>query len=120
MTDSLDILEPRDWRELRDQFQNVEPFPSISIDNFLTAEAACGIAESYPTYSEAHEMGMEFLSVNSKKKIQVTEEEKLPEPVAGLSRMLASSEFRTCLTEMTGIPSLRWDDHLGGGGKRSL
>ncbi|MEM7365609.1 MAG: 2OG-Fe(II) oxygenase [Pseudomonadota bacterium] len=116
MTDPLDILESRDWLSLRDHFQNAEPFPSICLDNFLKADVAQEIAESYPSYDDANALGMEFLSVNSKKKIQVTEEEKFPEPVAQLSRMLASDEFRACLSQMTGIESLCWDDHLGGGG----
>lgn len=116
MTDPLEMLEPRDWRGLRERFQNAEPFPSICLDNFLKADEAVRVAEAFPTYDQANEMGFEFLSVNSRKKIQVTEQDKFPDPIARLSEMLASGEFRQCLSDMTGIESLVWDNQLGGGG----
>lgn len=102
--------------ELREQFRSAQPFPSIVIDDFLDADFARAMARSYPDFEVARELGFEFNAVNEKRKVQVTDEARFPDPVKQFAQLAASPEFRKLLSEISGIDDLLWDDTYAGAG----
>lgn len=109
-------IKPFDRDALRDRVRNAKPFPSLCIDGFLEEPFAHRVADAFPTYEQAVSMGREFAALNERGKVQVTNAEKFPEPIAELNRMLASAEFRKDLSHIFDIPDLLDDDRLVGGG----
>jgi hypothetical protein len=105
-----------DKEALRDQFRAANPFPFIAIDGFLEEDFAREVAAAYPNFEDARRMGDEFSAVNEKLKVQVTDMEIFPAPVARLSEAIAAPEFLADLEYITGIPRLLADPALRGGG----
>jgi len=112
-------INKHDWARLKTSFAS-NPFPSICIDNFLDAEIADAISNSYPKFSQAKDIGFEFKKVNEKKKVQITDPDKFPAPVASLVAALSSQEFIHGLEEVSGISGLIWDGNFVGGGMHLL
>jgi Rps23 Pro-64 3,4-dihydroxylase Tpa1-like proline 4-hydroxylase len=110
------MIKPLNLDELRERFRSAAPFPYVVIENFLEPSAAEELARSYPTFDQAVQEGFSFNFVNEQKKVQITELAKLPEPVRRLNEAISSPEFLTNLEYVTGIPRLRADEKLGGGG----
>ncbi|MEM9195543.1 MAG: 2OG-Fe(II) oxygenase [Myxococcota bacterium] len=110
------IFSELDPNALKAQFQNARPFPFVEIDPFLTPEAATRIANAYPEFDTALSQGRSFDFVNEKRKVQITERDRFPDPVAELNDAIASPEFLELLEEVTGIPKLLADSELAGGG----
>lgn len=111
-----DVLRPLDIPRLRREFREAQPFPFMVVDEFLQPEFAREVAESYPSFESAKSRGRAFDFVNEKKKVQVTDRTKFPEPVQRLEAAIASQSFRDALSEITGIPKLLADEQLVGGG----
>ena len=111
-----DILRELDVEELANEFQNQKPFPSICIDNFLHEDFANEVADAYPTYEEAQEMGRGFNAVNERGKYQITDAQLFPEPIKRLHETLASDEFLGTMSRMSGIDDLKADEKMVGGG----
>ena len=61
-------------------------------------------------------MGFGFDFVNERRKIQISDSSKFPEPIAQLHAALASPAWFADLKHITGIPNLLADAKLGGGG----
>ena len=76
---------------LKNAFSTAHPFPFVKIENFL-------------------------VSVNEKKKVQITDAAKFPSAIARLNDALASSQFLSDLSYITGMPMLLADPELVGGG----
>ena len=112
----MSVIIDRDWSALNKNFQQATPFPSICIDNFLSSEFALELARSYPNYSKAQNLGLEFSAVNEKFKVQITEPDKFPGPAKQLHEALASREFISAMQTLSGIDELMFDDHFAGGG----
>ena len=110
------VIRPLDVDRLRREFREAEPYPHIKIDGFLDEDFVHEVAGAYPTFGEASKLGLEFEAVNEVGKIQITEAEKFPDPVARLNDALASEEFRAQLAEISGIGELTADAALAGGG----
>lgn len=102
--------------ELREQFNTAEPFRHLCIDDFLEPDFAAEVCAAYPSFETALARGFSFNFVNERKKVQVTDSSKFPEPVARLHDAISSQEFRDQLAEITGIPRLLADEQLIGGG----
>lgn len=49
-----DILNPRDWASLQEEFLSSGPFNHIVIDDFFTSEVAEKIASEFPDYNMPH------------------------------------------------------------------
>ena len=110
------LIQKLDVERLKREFQSAKPFPHIAIDNFLDPDFAKEVAAAYPTFEQAEKLGHQFAAVNERRKIQISEEEKFPEPVRRLSEALSSPELRKQLAEISGIDNLLWDpSHAGGG-----
>ncbi len=110
------IVSPLDIEGLREQWQTAEPFPHFKIDGFLDGDFAREIAEAYPTFGEATRQGRMFNFVNEQRKVQICDADRFPTPVRRLADAVSSPEFRTALTQITGISTLLADpDYVGGG-----
>src|SRR3984885_7998478 len=110
------MLNKLDLEKLRTQFAEASPFPYVMIDNFLVAEAAKEIADSYPRFDSAIGQGRSFTTVNERKKVQETNSSVFPAPVAELNKLLASPGFLNVLSYITNIPHLLADDEWVCGG----
>jgi hypothetical protein len=111
-----DIIAPLQLDRLRETFHSAEPFPFIVIDDFLEPAFAREVAKSYPTFETALQQGFSFNYVNERKKVQVTDVSKFPDPVRRLNEAISSQAFLDQLASITGIPNLLADPELVGGG----
>ncbi len=105
-----------DVEHLQEGFRKADPFPHVVIDNFLSPDDARAVAQSYPSFAEAEEQGLQFSFVNEKRKVQITDPALFPDRTKELADSLASPEFMAQLEKLTGIPNLLWDDTYSGGG----
>ena len=110
------LIRPLDEAALASQYASAKPFPSFMLDGFLEPAFAAEVAAAYPTFETAKAMGFAFNAVNERKKVQITDREKFPDPVGRLSDALSSPEFLAALSRITGIPDLLPDPRLWGGG----
>jgi hypothetical protein len=110
------MINRLDLESLRQKFRSAQPFPHVTIDNFLVPGVAEEVAAAYPSFEKATEMGFGVHIVNEQRKIQVTDTAKFPDPVRRLSDALASPKFMADVEYITGIPALLADELLEGGG----
>lgn len=110
------IIAPLPIDDLREQYARAEPFPFVRIDNFLVRQFADKVAASYPTFDDALRRGFAFDFVNEKKKVQITDPERFPEPVADLHAAISSRPFLDMVSAFTGIDNLLADEELIGAG----
>lgn len=114
--DPRQYLSPLDTTRLSQACAKATPFPHICIDRFLRPDFASEVAASYPSFDSALGLGKVFRALNEDRKIQITDVERLPQPARLLNEILASSEFRGILTDITRIEHLLADRTLSGGG----
>jgi len=112
----MNLLNPIDVSSLKKQMETIEPFPHFCIDNFLNEQFAEEVHDAFPSFTHAQSIGREFSALNEKKKVQITNVEKFPEPIKKLNSLLSSPEFLEMCSEITGIPDLIYDHDLRGGG----
>ncbi len=110
------MFRPYDREALKREFDAGVPFRHLVIESFLEPEFAEKVAASFPTFEEAAAQGFEFDFVNERKKIQICDSSKFPEPIARLDAALASPKFLADLEYISGITGLEADPSLGGGG----
>src|SRR6266851_5128394 len=110
------LLQALDRDALRQRCLTAKPFPFVKIEDFLNPTFAKEVAAAYPSFDLAIEKGRTFKTVNEKKKVQITDVHLFPESIAKLNVALASPEFLTELSYITGIPNLLADEELVGGG----
>lgn len=110
------LRQSLDKEALRRLYVAAEPFPFVQIDDLLEPGFADEVAASYPSFDTATGQGISFQSLNERKKIQITDSTLFPEPAKRLNEVLASSEFLSMLSYISGIPKLFADEELVGGG----
>jgi len=110
------ILKPYDRDALKEEFDSAKPFRHIYVDPLIDEDFAAEAARAFPSFEEAVEACFAFNFVNERKKVQISDSAKFPEPIARLHEVLASPEFLADLEYITGIPNLLADDSLSGGG----
>lgn len=110
------VLRPYNRDALKAEFDAAEPFRHIMVEQLLDPNFALEAARSFPTFEEAVRQGFSFDFVNERKKVQISDSSRFPEPIARLNAALASPEFLADLEYITGIPNLLADEHLAGGG----
>ena len=110
------LFKSVDVAKLGREFRAAEPFPFVKIDDLLDPGFADEVAQSFPSYEKATQQGQEFKTVNEKRKIQISDSALFPDPAKRLNEALASPEFLTMLSEISGIPKLLADPFLEGGG----
>lgn len=112
----MELINQIDQDALSQKVKNALPFPHFCIDGFLQDEFANEIYQAFPSYQDAQALGRTFSAVNEKKKIQITDADKFPEPILRLHQLLASPEVVAILEKITGIQNLLPDPDLIGGG----
>lgn len=111
------VIRPIDLERVRKEYRSAQPFPFFVIDDFLDASFANHVFAAYPDYGQAKRMGgFEFLAVNEKLKVQVTDRNKFPDAVKTLADALSGEPFLKQLEYITGIPTLLADAEFNGGG----
>ena len=113
---STSIVRSYDRDALRQRFAAAQPFPHLSIDEFLEPEFARQVVNSFPSFEVGAQDGRVFRSVNEKLKLQMPDARKFPDPVRRLHEALAAPAFLCDLEDITGIPGLLADPTLDGGG----
>lgn len=112
----MELVKNKNWEKIADAYQSATPFPSICIDDVFDDQFALRLAQEYPNYAEAKEIGREFKSTNENLKVQITEPEKFTPSIKELCELLSSAEFISTLESVTGISDLHWDPTFAGGG----
>ncbi|MFT4032536.1 MAG: 2OG-Fe(II) oxygenase [Siphonobacter sp.] len=111
------IVDLDAWRarlpELKAKYQTDQPYPHIFVDNFLEEWAAEKAMQSFPAVQDAG--WIHYVHVNEKKH-GLNKMELLPPFIQEVIRDLNSDEFVAFMSELTGIPNLKADDMLEGGG----
>ena len=110
------VLQPYDRDALKREFDSAVPYRHLVIESFLDPVFATEAAAAFPSFEAARQQGFEFNAVNERLKIQISDANKFPAPVARLNAALASPEFLADLEYITSIPRLEADPQLGGGG----
>jgi hypothetical protein len=109
-------LQPLDRERLRREFHSASPFPFVKVDDLLDPAFATDIARSYPSFQGAIERGKTYRTVNERKKVELSDSTLFPPAVQRLNEALASAEFVSDLSYISGIPNLLADAQLDGGG----
>ena len=110
------VFRPYDRDALRREFDAAKPFRHFVIEELLEPAFAAEVAAAYPRLEDARAIGHEFSALNERRKIQITDSAKFPDPVARLHAAISSPEFLRDLEYITGIPALEADAQLAGGG----
>jgi len=113
---SLDLVNQAALATMEKQFKSDPAYPRFCIDNFLTADFANIVHDSFPSYREAQDVGLEFNALNERKKVQITDPAKYPEPIRKLFELLTSQEFTSLIAKASGIDNLIPDLQMQGGG----
>ena len=90
--------------------------PFVKIENFVDPRSRERSPLPIPPSRPPRRRAGSFKSVNERKKVQITDARLFPEPVARLNAALASPQFLSDLSYITGIPALLADPELVGGG----
>lgn len=99
--------------ELYDQFVSAQPFRHIAIDGFLDEKFARSLLENFPAFDEK-------LAINEDGQVggkAVHEKLSTLGPVwRELDALVAGSEFRKLISNITGVAGLKFDPNYFGGG----
>jgi hypothetical protein len=109
-------IRPLDVERVRKDFLAAKPYPHVALEGFLEDAFAQKVADAYPSFEEASQMGRQFSAVNEYRKIQITDSKLFPEPVRALNEALGAPEFLRTIERISGIEGLLYDDELHGGG----
>lgn len=115
-TPALDILNPdvcRRATETRAAFTSAMPFPHAVIDDFLDADFAHALLETFPAFERGNNVGDDGAPGG---KSTVDRIQSLGPAYARLDSVIRSTEFLEWLSQLTGIENLLYDPwYLGGG-----
>ena len=99
--------------DLQQQFQSAQPFRHIVINDFLETDFASDLLDSFPAFDEK-------LAINENGEVGAKAvHEKITDigpDWRKLDKLVQSDEFRTLVSDITGIPKLQFDPHYFGGG----
>jgi len=113
MQDMIRHHVKEDCTELRAQFVSAQPFRHIAIDDFLDEGFARSLLESFPTFDEK-------LAINENEEIggkAVHENVSALGPIwLQLDQLVQGEDFRALISEITGVPELKYDPGYFGGG----
>ncbi len=112
----MSLINEFDFDALKVRVKNAPSFQHFYLDNFFEEDFANKVHDSYPSYSDAEQLGKSFSAVNEKKKIQITDSKKFPPAILKLHEILASDEFVKIVSELFDIENLIADPTMMGGG----
>jgi hypothetical protein len=98
---------------LREQYKSARPYPHIYLEDFLDPEVAMQARAAFPAVQD--EGWIHYVHVNERKH-GLNKNDLLPPFLRNLIAELNRPEFAALLSELTGIPGLKPDDSLEGGG----
>jgi len=111
-----DIVPYAHWLDqaamLRREFSEADPFPHLVLDHFLAPEAAQRALTSFPPPGDGW---IHYLHYNERT-FGMNDPNVLPRSARSILDELNSDRFVSLLEAMTGIPGLRADPSLEGGG----
>lgn len=99
--------------EIRKRFSSGDPFPHVCVDEFLEPVAAEELLKDFPPFDPERARN-EFGEVGPK--CVVTDLQSISPSYARLHEYLGSDPFLAAVSEMTGIPDLKFDPLMYGGG----
>lgn len=107
-----------DRAKLNREFISAKPFRHIAIDNFLDMDFARALLDAFPAFDEK-------LAVNENGEVggkAVHQKIATLGPVwRKLDKLVQAEEFRALISDITGIPGLKFDpDYYGGGTHENL
>jgi Rps23 Pro-64 3,4-dihydroxylase Tpa1-like proline 4-hydroxylase len=104
--------------ELRRAFTTADPFPHLTLDDFLEPGACQALMEQFPAFNPAQARGDSGAVGRKAAFPKMTE---LGPAYAAFDRWIQSSEFLDWLSRATGIPKLLYDpEYVGGGAHLNL
>jgi len=110
---SIPIQQTQVTDDLREKYIHNSPYPHIAIDNFLNAEIIEKVLADFPA---VHDQGwIHYLHFNERKH-GLNKKDLLPDSAKSLISELNSPDFIAFLEKITGIPNLKADDSMEGGG----
>ena len=109
----LSILK-RNLKTIKKQFQQAEPYPHVIIENFLKRPMAEKLLREFPSVEDMR--ASSAFSGVAEKKSQLSDIEKMPKLFQGVFKDLMSSEFRSFVSQISGIKPVLPDPDLTGGG----
>jgi Rps23 Pro-64 3,4-dihydroxylase Tpa1-like proline 4-hydroxylase len=111
------IIDLDQWRQTAEDkaatYSNAAPYPHIQLDNFLDGQAAKQAMHAFPPVKG--EGWIHYLHVNEKKH-GLNKIDRIPPYLQKVIKTLNSDEFIQQLSVLTGIPGLKADPSLEGGG----
>lgn len=110
------LIRPLDLDALATSFQSADPFPHLAIDDFLEPAFAHAVADAYPTYDDARRDGKVFFGLNERRKVQISDSARFPEPVGALAEALLDRSWLEAIAAVSGIDELVGDPTWQGGG----
>jgi len=108
----LSKIEER-FHEQAQAYQQAHPFPYAQFDHFLEEWAAKSAMESFPAVEDSG--WIHYVHVNERKH-GLNKMDLIPPFIQKVIRELNSDEFVGILSQLTGIPGLKADPSLEGGG----
>lgn len=99
--------------ELKARYHTDQPYPHIFVDNFLEPWAAEKALSEFPAVQDAG--WIHYVHVNEKKH-GLNKLELLPPFIRQVIEYLNTDEFVEFMSDLTGIPNLKADEMLEGGG----
>jgi hypothetical protein len=114
--DVAEILNPLDPERLARAYRAAEPFPHLIFESFLAPHFARDVANAYPDFEKASQVGLHFAKVNERRKVQICDQSLFAPPVKQLADLVNGDAFLALLSQITGIPKLLADETFGGGG----
>ena len=100
--------------ELADEFRHAKPFRHVVIDNFLHHDVAEAMLDDFPSVSDPSTLLNEFGAPNPKSAI--SDVRSLARVFVEVDRYIQSDSFLKAMSEITGIPDLRYDPWYFGAG----
>lgn len=111
------ILDHQKWKavfeEKAAEYQNAHPYPYAMFENFLDPMAAKKAMEAFPRVKD--QGWIHYVHVNEKKH-GLNKMDLIPAYLQEVIRELNSDQFVAYLSKLTGIPGLKADPSLEGGG----
>lgn len=111
------LIDLNRWRAalpvLTPAYRGGNPYPHITLENFLEPEAALAALAAFPAVQDAG--WIHYVHVNEKKH-GLNKLDLLPPAIQQVIGALNTPEFVAWLSDLTGIPDLLPDDLLEGGG----
>lgn len=111
------ILDINKWStifaEKNDRYLQADPYPHISFENFLEPWAAEKATAAFPKIKDSG--WIHYMHVNEKKH-GLNKFDLIPEFLQEVIKTLNSEQFVAALSQLTGIPGLKPDPSLEGGG----